>query len=227
MSNCLLGVVRIDFTTLDCFAFFISNLNEDIQDIQARCAASIPALRSHPLALLPIVLEHRFLRWTHWYAGLWRDIVEMETSNDMTHPRWRANDMKDERRRYLSDADNMIRQLHATHLELCHSHTVMYFALRFSDFCLEALRRVEDGRAGLGLPRMRARERVALKQDIEGVAVRFRAMGDRLNELTARLNGQINVVSCEIADVRRIMLTELWYSLIISSRRRTVRSTLL
>ena len=207
MSNCLLGVVRVDFTTLDCFAFFTSYLSEDIQDIQARCAASIPALRSHPLALLPIVLEHRFLRWTHWYASLWRDIVEVETSNDMTHPHWRAHFITDERSRYLSDADNVLRQLHATHLELCHSHTVMSFALRFSDFCLEALRRVEDGRVGLGLPRMRPREMVVLEQGIKGITVRFRAMGDRLNELTARLNGQINVVSYAIGDVRRIILT--------------------
>lgn len=195
MSNCLLGVVRIDFSTLDCFAFVVSYLDDDIQDIQSRCAASISALREHPLALLPIVLEHRFLRWTHWFAGLWRDIVEMETSNEMTHPRWRAHEMREERRRYLADADNMLRQLHATNIELCHSHTVMASALRLADFCLEALQRVEDGRAGLGMPRMGARAKVRLEEDIGGTVARLRAMGDRLDELTARLNGQINVVS--------------------------------
>lgn len=218
MSNAVLGVIKVDFATRDCFAFITTYIDEDGRNIQDRCASNMDWLRLHPIALLLIVLEHRFTRWTHWYGSLWRDVVEIETTNNMTHPNWRANELSAERQRYLSDADNMLQHLHATNLELCHSHTVNTFALRFGDYCLGVLEAVEKGRENMRLPMLTQRERATLEEEMTATVERFRSMGNRLDELSERLRGQINVVSSTYLQYFRTAVDPLTLTIVGCSR---------
>ncbi|KAI9164174.1 hypothetical protein HJFPF1_05814 [Paramyrothecium foliicola] len=193
LSNTVIGIIRVHFQTRNCIAFLASTLSRDTDDIIASCQEHVILLRKHPLYLLSFIFDYRFLRWTDWYADIWKSLVEVETATAMTHPRWRIEVVDPERQEFLASSDGLISQLHAVHVEFCHSSTVTSFALKFGTLCSTALAEVEDGRAHLGYKRLSAKDYDALNECFVATLVRCDSMRDRLNELNQRLNSQINV----------------------------------
>jgi hypothetical protein len=189
-----MGVIRIQFSTRKCIAFLSGRREEDIKDVRSRCLLNSDLLKTHPFYLLCFIYEHRYERWTDWFADLWRDIAEIETLTNMTHPRWKLQGIDTKRLQSLSRADTLLGQLYATNIELCHSHTVMSFALKFGKFCFNVLDEAEKRRQDLGLRPLPMRYRSDLEESLKSTTVRFESMADRLSELKDRLMGQINVV---------------------------------
>jgi hypothetical protein len=193
MSNAVIGVIKIQFRTRNCFAFIATVNPEDAQYVVSECMAHVALVRKHPLYLLTFILDHRFLRWTEWFAVIWTSLSEIESTTNMTHPLWRVSVDDPERLRYLSDPDRLLAELHATHLEFCHSQTVMSFALKFTAFCTQAVADIEDGRGRLGYNILSPRDRRGLEEQFAAILDRCRAMKERLDELARRLEGQINL----------------------------------
>ncbi|KAH7146118.1 hypothetical protein EDB81DRAFT_485172 [Dactylonectria macrodidyma] len=193
-TNCVSGVVRVQFSTRNCFAFLSCCYVEDVRDILKRCLDNLDLLRIHPLYLLSFIYDHRFQRWTDWFAQLWKEVVELESVTNMTHPFWKISQMDAQRLQALSKDDNLLTQLHATHLELCHSHTVISFATRFGKVCSDAVAEMEKRRQDLGYSPLSRRHASGIDDAFQTILIRCDYMADRLTELSNRLRGQINVV---------------------------------
>ncbi|KAM5359181.1 hypothetical protein ACJZ2D_014679 [Fusarium nematophilum] len=192
-TNCVSGIIRVQFATRKCFAFLSCCYEEDVFDILKRCSDNIDLLKIHPLYLLSFIYDHRFQRWTDWFARLWKEVVELESVTNMTHPFWKMSQMDAERLQALSTGDALLTQLHATHLELCHSHTVMSFATKFGNVCSSAADEMEKRRHDLGYSPLSRRHASGLEDTFKTILVRCDSMADRLSELSNRLRGQINV----------------------------------
>ncbi|KAL4724640.1 hypothetical protein ACLX1H_008082 [Fusarium chlamydosporum] len=192
-TNCVSGMVRVQFSTRNCFAFLSCCYEEDVCDILKRCLYNIELLRIHPLYLLSIIYDHRFQRWTDWFAQLWKQVVELESITNMTHPFWKMSQIDAQRLRALSTNDALLTQLHATHLELCHSHTVISFATRFGKVCSDAVAEMEKRRQDLGYSPLSRRHASGIEDAFKTTLIRCDSIADRLAELSNRLTGQINV----------------------------------
>jgi hypothetical protein len=155
---------------------------------------NLDLLRIHPLYFLSFIYDNRFRLWTDWIGISWRAIAEIETTTKMTHPRWVLPESNSERQGMLSDTDVLLQQLHGNNIEISHSHTVIAFGTKFGQMALKTLAEVEDRRRDLGCKPLSRRERDGLEDCFKVTLLRCDSMKDRLNELSERLSGQINVV---------------------------------
>jgi len=197
--------MRVQFSTRNCVAFLSSRKDADVEDVMTRCRENADLLRAHPLYFLSFIYEHRYERWTDWFSELWGNIALVETATRMTHPSWELKEAGPERLQPLSSASTLLKQLHATNTEFCHTHTVMSSARKFGVFSLAAVDELERRRVGLGFPALRMRERTNLEESIKSISMQFETFADRLAELQARLAGQINVVGAQPLNTPRVL----------------------
>ena len=129
-----------------------------------------------------------------WFAQAWMKLVELETITNMTHPSWTMSTVDAQRLQALSTDDALLHQLHATYVELCHSHTIMSYATRFAQVSKKAIAEVEKRRQELGYSTLLRRHMDGLEEALNETLARRDSMSDRLKELSSRLEGQINVV---------------------------------
>ncbi|CEF78829.1 hypothetical protein FGSG_12350 [Fusarium graminearum PH-1] len=198
-SNSLICSMRIHLASLDCFVFMSAVYANDAKDIRSRCIANIDLLRVHPLYFLSIVYENRYERWTNWIAKIWNEVALIETVTNMTHPDWRAGSVQSHEVRSLSTVESFLHQLHATNLELCHSRTVMSYAFRFGNRCLEIINEMDEMRRGLGMTSLSPRQSSEMKDNLEAILERLTSLSDRISELKQRLSSQITASSSLIA----------------------------
>jgi hypothetical protein len=192
LSEQVIGVARIQFKTRNCFAWITCLEPDELSDIVGQAMANLDLLRVHPLYLLSFMFDLRFVKWTDWFAVTWRSLVQLETATGMTHPRWA---LRDETTQALTNADALLQRVHATRLEMCHSHGIMAFGDRLGRTVLRALEEVERHRLALGRAALTRRQRDGLEERLLATLARCEAMRERLGELDERLSGQINVVS--------------------------------
>ncbi|KAI9903813.1 hypothetical protein N3K66_000342 [Trichothecium roseum] len=194
MSNSVIGVVRVQIATRNSFAFVCSKRASAGQSIRQSIIDNAGLVRAtHPFYLLALVLERRFEHWSEPFIAVWRRVVELETATSMTHPGWRTHDVDPAQVRFLANTDNLLRSLHSTHVELCHSRTVMSLGIKFGAFCIARLDELEAGREARGLPRLSSRETSGLKDLFRDTVERCESTKERFSELSDRLAGQMNV----------------------------------
>ncbi|KAH6993913.1 hypothetical protein EDB82DRAFT_178442 [Fusarium venenatum] len=193
-SNSLICSMRIHLASLDCFVFMSATQPSDTKDIRSRCIANIDLLRVHPLYFLSIVYENRYERWTTWIAKIWNQVALIETVTNMTHPDWRAGSIQSHEVQLMSTVESFLHQLHATNLELCHSSTVLAYAFRFGNRCLEIINETDDLRKGLGMSSPSPRQSSELKDSFNAILERLAPLSDRISELKQRLSSQITAV---------------------------------
>ncbi|KAH7111532.1 hypothetical protein EDB81DRAFT_829166 [Dactylonectria macrodidyma] len=109
-SNCIMGSIRVQLSTRNCFVFLSCNEAKDIQSIRSYCATHTDLLKIHPLYLLSFIYEDRYQRWIDWFAKLWREVVEVETVTNTSRPQWKIRQMDAERFKALSRADVLVRE---------------------------------------------------------------------------------------------------------------------
>ncbi|VUC24565.1 unnamed protein product [Clonostachys rosea] len=189
-SNNILGAVRVDIKTRNCFAFISSRFEGDSQDIISRCRRNVDLLQINPLYLLMFIYENRIQRWTDWFEESWRSIIEAETVTDMILPQWRLTKKQLDT---ISDSDKLLTQLHKTHIELSNSHGVISFGQAFGDSCIKAAIQIEDYRKSLGYTPLPTRDLNGLEEDINMMHSQSESMKSRMTALSSRLSGMINV----------------------------------
>jgi Mg2+ and Co2+ transporter CorA len=193
-SNSLICSMRIHLVSLDCFVFMSATQPNDAKDIRSRCIANVDLLRVHPLYFLSIVYENRYDRWTTWIEKVWNQVAIIETVTNMTHPDWRAGSIQSHEVQSMSTVESFLHQLHATNLELCHSSTVMAYASRFGNRCLDIINEAEDLRKGLGMTSLSPRQGSELNGSFGAILERLTPLSDRVSELKQRLSSQITAV---------------------------------
>ncbi|KAL6916226.1 hypothetical protein FSST1_007721 [Fusarium sambucinum] len=198
-SNSLICSMRIHLASLNCFVFMSATQPSDATDIRSRCIANIDLLRVHPLHFLSIVYENRYERWTTWIAKIWNQVALIETVTNMTHPDWRAGSIQSHEVKLMSTVESFLHQLHATNLELCHSSTVLAYAFRFGDSCLEIINETDGLRKGLVMTSPSPRRRSELNSSFKAILERLTPLSDRVSELKQRLSSQIAASSSLIA----------------------------
>ncbi|KPM36948.1 hypothetical protein AK830_g9613 [Neonectria ditissima] len=192
-SDCVVCTIRIQMATRNCFVFLACNSTKDVQSIRSYCATNVDSLKIHPLYLLSYIFEYRYHTWADWFGGLWTEVVEVETVMNTSSSQWKIKRMNAERFKALSQPEVLLNQIHTTHLELCHCHTVMLFALRFGKFCTDAVVEMEERCQDLGFRKLSMRHRSGLLESFSVTAERCDSMANRLSELRSRLSQNINV----------------------------------
>lgn len=204
LSNSVIGVLRVQIATRNTFALVCSKRAAVGQSIRQSVADNAGLVRgAHPFYLLALVLERRFEHWSEPFIAVWRRVVELETATSMTHPGWRTHDVDPAQVRFLASTDNLLRSLHSTHVELCHSRTVMSLGIKFGDFCVDKLDELEARREARGLRRLSSRETSGLKDLFRDTVERCESTEERFSELSDRLAGQMNVVRTKFSPLPR------------------------
>ncbi|CAH0038033.1 unnamed protein product [Clonostachys solani] len=189
-SNNILGAVRVDIESRNCFAFVSSRFEVDNQDIISRCRRNVDLLRINPLYLLVFIYENRIQRWTDWFEESWQSIVEAETATNMILPQWR---LSKKQLNTISDSDRLLTQLHKTHIELSNSHGVISYGHAFGDACNKAAIQIEEYRKSLGYTPLPTRDLRSLEEDLNMMHSQSGSIKSRLAALSSRLSGMINV----------------------------------
>jgi hypothetical protein len=170
-----------------------SVLAEDIYGVWTRCQSNTDLLKVHPLYLLAFVYEQRYYRWADWAASLWNQVAEIETATNMTSPTWKR-EVELDRLRSLSTSGTLLNEVHATHVELSHSDTVLRFGLKMGRYCLDLVAEAENKRQDLGFDTLPVWYKSALEARLKYTLTQCESLSDKLLELKNRLNGQIEVV---------------------------------
>uniref|UniRef100_A0A8H7TU48 Uncharacterized protein n=1 Tax=Bionectria ochroleuca TaxID=29856 RepID=A0A8H7TU48_BIOOC len=189
-SNNLIGAIRVDIKSRNCFAFISSRFEEDGQDVISRCRRNLDLLQTNPLYLLVFIYENRIQRWTDWFEESWRTIVEAETATNMILPQWR---LSKKQLSTISDSNRLLTQLHKTHIELSNSHGAILYGQAFGDSCYKAVVQIEEYRKRLGYTPLPTRDLRGLEEELNMMHSQSEAIKSRVTALSSRLSGMINV----------------------------------
>lgn len=174
-----------------------SVIPKDMYEVLTQCQANTELLKVHPLYLLAFVYEQRYYTWTNWAATLWNRVAEIETATNMTSPTW-TRQIEADRLRTLSTSTTLLKELHATHVELSHSGTVTSFGLTVGKSCLEIISEAEKRRQELGLSTLPICYMSGLEARVKYTMSQCESLSNKLSELKHRLLGQIEVVRIRV-----------------------------
>lgn len=176
-------------------------------------------LRANPLGLLSIIYDYRTQSWETWVTRLWLEVNEIESLTRSAPPDWL---MKDpalyqqvsnsrvlmpqepplELRNFapmpfdeLSKFDKLLPRLYTTDTEISHGQNAMAFAIRYANFCLEAVSAVDSARQSNGFPSLAPGAKAVVEDRIRFTQSRCYSLQDRFTEIRERHRSQINAVS--------------------------------
>jgi hypothetical protein len=213
--------MRVQVSDLSCVAFVCCVRQNDLDEIHGLCRAYEPILRANPLGLLSIIYDQRTRCSERLVTRLWLDVDQIEGLTRSRPEQWTKDpiyhricldgvklsmvDMTElsnepvtvsdlgHRPKNLSDTDTLYPRLYGTDTEISHGQNVMSFAVRYGDWCLEAVSALDASRKSFGglLPGARA----MVEDRIRFTHSRCQALQDRFTELKARHRSQIDAVS--------------------------------
>ncbi|KAK3318770.1 hypothetical protein B0H66DRAFT_558169 [Apodospora peruviana] len=183
--------IKIYLPSLTCVALMFCRRQEDLVDIRALCEANQPLLRAHPLGLLSLLYDVCSNTWEEWIMNLWAECNEIEAFTKTVPQDWIYHQPTPQRVRELADADNLLKQMSISDVQICHAQGILSFAVRLGDFCEQAICIVDSHLAGesLLLPGAKA----MLEDRIRFTKSRCLAVRERVEEIGHRHRGQINL----------------------------------
>jgi hypothetical protein len=184
--------MRVQIPDLSCLAFVCCPRLEDLDRLRDLCKVNQALLRASPLGLLSLIYEQRGLDYESWVTRVALESHEIEVFMKMAPPGWTYHSVTPSRYQELSDTDKLLSRLQSTDIEICHGHSIMSFAVRYADFCLEALEVVESKR---GVGQLAPGARAMVEDRVRFTKARCWSVRERFEELTHRHRGQINAVS--------------------------------
>lgn len=95
----------------------------------------------------------------------------------------------------LTNIDKLLPRLYTTNTEISHGENVMKFAIRYANFCLEAVNTIDSARRSVGLPPQAPGARALVEDRIRFTQSRCYGLQDRFAEMRERHSSQINAVS--------------------------------
>ncbi|CEL08634.1 hypothetical protein ASPCAL11782 [Aspergillus calidoustus] len=192
-SRCVMGIIKLELATRNCLAILSTVLAQDMQDIWTQCIANTGLLKTHPLHLIAFIYEQRFQSWADWTGGLWNQVAEIETATNMVPPMWKM-EVAAPRLQSLSVSGSLLKELHATNVQLSHCDFVVASGMRFGQSCLDLVSQVERIREEkLGFDPMPVRHRAALDTRMRYTLDQCGALAGKLSEVRNRLGGQMEV----------------------------------
>jgi hypothetical protein len=190
-----MGIIKLELATRNCLAILSTVLAQDMQDIWTQCIANTGPLKTHPLHLIAFIYEQRFQSWADWAGGLWNQVAEIETATNMIPPMWKM-EVAAPRLQSLSVSGSLLKELHATNVQLSHCDFVVASGMRFGQSCLDLVSQVERIREEkLGFDPMPVRHRPALDTRMRYTLDQCGTLAGKLSEVRNRLGGQMEVVS--------------------------------
>jgi hypothetical protein len=193
--------MRVQLADRSSVVFLCGPNPHDLDEMRTLCIQKSDLLRVHPLYFLTLISDQRYPLWASSFAGLWLEVVVAETATGMNRPDWMTTVLKQQipdRIQALSDTDILLYQLHATNTELCQCDTVMSFAVKYGNFCLQAFDVVESSRERRGHLSLLDRYKSDLKDKIGFYIEMYEGVRSKLSEVKERIRGQINVVSTSL-----------------------------
>ncbi|KAB5562739.1 hypothetical protein GE09DRAFT_1109444 [Coniochaeta sp. 2T2.1] len=106
----------------------------------------------------------------------------------------------------LGNTEELLPRLYTTDTEISHGQNVMSFAIRYADFCLDAVNVVDSARMSVGLPPQTPGAKALVADRIRFTKSRCLALQDRFAEIRERHRSQINAVSLFPGSVRQPVL---------------------
>ncbi|KAK4243467.1 hypothetical protein C7999DRAFT_18180 [Corynascus novoguineensis] len=188
--------LRIEFPCLQSVAFVSCNDSTELAELRDLCDRDKDLLQATPLGILALIYRQHVRKWEEWAAHLWINVNEIELLLKMAPPGWNFNKPTPERVKELSNPDVMNRQFATTHAQICHSHLILTFGVRYAEHCLEAMDLVERARIGI---RLQPREREAFEGYLRPFLSICQSLQDRSTDLLERLRCLISMSTNMIA----------------------------
>jgi hypothetical protein len=148
----------------------------------------------HPILLLQVIFEDRFAALQGWFEYLRTEVKELETATGMIRA-GRETTLARNRRAYLANRNNMLKQQHAVRTELAYCETILTHIIKLGVSCTQFLKEVEEARRHCGYEQLKSAKMAALDELIAFTLAKCDFTNDKLKEVTSRIEAQINVVS--------------------------------
>ncbi|KAL2837168.1 hypothetical protein BJY01DRAFT_221221 [Aspergillus pseudoustus] len=191
-SRCLMGCIRLQFSSRSCLVLLNSVHSEDGMKVWEQCRANTDLLRSHPLYILAFIYEHRLDTWMGWSSTLWNQVAGVEKTTGTTSPAW-ARPTQDDPLINLSKPDTLVKRIHAAHVELSHTDTIVSYGIKFGNFCLELVTEAERRRRDLQRTVLPMSCMSALEGRLKFILSQCEPLLSKDSELRSRALGQIQV----------------------------------
>lgn len=192
--------MRIQVPDLNCLAFVCCPSKDDLDRLRDACKANHALLRASPLGLMSLIYEQRGLDYEAWVTKVSLESHEVEIFMKLAPPGWIYHEVSPSRLAELADTDKLLARLQSTDIEICHGNSLLSFAVRYGDFCMEALEVVESKR---GAVKLAPGARAMVEDRIRFTKSRCVSVKERFDELSHRHRGQINAVGTSSHTHRR------------------------
>ncbi|KAK0642910.1 hypothetical protein B0T16DRAFT_173970 [Cercophora newfieldiana] len=197
-SQSITLLIRISLRDMSTIFFIAAAQESTVDYLHGRIVSAASLLEQNPLFVLGFILEERLTRyWAHMEELMLR-VNEVETMTGMVQAGWKRHMLPESVER-LSSFDSQLKQLHASHMDLCHCDTFLKFFMNLDVFCRETLREIDDQRADLGLDRMTKQQTAQFLELVGFWMTRYRYMHSKVQEMLDRLRTQVSVVFSHIA----------------------------
>jgi hypothetical protein len=144
--------------------------------------------------MLQVIFEDRFIALQGWFEYLRTEVKELETATGMLRA-GREMTLARNRRTYLANRNNMLKQQHAVRTELAYCETILTHIIKFGTSCKHFLKQVEEERRHCGHEQLKNARIAVLDELLAFTLAKCDFTNDKLKEVTSRIEAQINVVS--------------------------------
>jgi hypothetical protein len=196
-TNSAVCAMRVRFADRAC-VIFLTSRDDKAEWTRNNCIHHQEELTLYPFYFLTFFLNRSSEDLCNWFSDSDREVEEIEAATKMTNPNFRIDWIPTEKIQWLSNADNLLTQLHSTNAALCSDDASLAASQKFGNFCLESVEAFEKERELQGYPRVQRFVRDGYSENIKYYLNRFQSLEGKMNDTRGRLQGQINVVSLSL-----------------------------
>jgi hypothetical protein len=178
---------------LSCVGLIQTAARQELAELRQLLRSNLQLLRSSPLGLLSLILDHRSQLCETWLKDLWLSTLDIETFTGKIPKFWNSStDAK--RLKELSDPEARHTYILRVHSETCNAKSAVQFGSQLVGLCADAIDVVDDAVATAGGRRMTLSARAALEDHNRLSESCYRSLATRALELLSRQKIQLNCV---------------------------------
>jgi hypothetical protein len=186
-------VMKFRLSDFSCVCLLMAHNEQLMDDILAEWIMIFTSQGYHPLSLLTVILRKQTSEYSSWLYGLRIQVTDLETSTGMTRENL-MQPLSEEYKKWLSNYDILLPQMHGVNTELSHCKTVRSAIIKLCNFTLGMFDLVEHHRLAQGCQSFSLRQPIKSQEELHFIKTRVDFSGDKLDEMLNRIKAQIEVV---------------------------------
>jgi len=178
---------------LSCVGLIQIAARQELTEFRQLLQSNLQLLRSSPLGLLSLVLDHRSQLCETWLKDIWLSTRDIETLSGTVPKFWLSStDVK--RLKKLSNPGSRHTYILRVHSETCNANSAVQLGSQLVGLCADAIDVVDDAVAAAGGRRITLSARAALEDRNRLSESCYRSLVTRAPELLSRQKIQLNYV---------------------------------